>query len=1352
MADNYNSSYTGTQVDDAVKKVSERGITTKDSQTTLTENRIVAGDTGGRNIKSTNISVSDVENAISRSTTFNSSGVTSANTLTSSYLVQGTGSKSIEATGITTSSVNTAISRASDYNTNGIKNGPKVDSSSDITTGNLVSYAGSNKITDANVATSSVSTMTIGVPESGTTGRGYLMLSENPGITKNSSISITAALQSAGSSSKFGTAVLYYGRNFYDVGHIQHTTSSSNLLGQRNVEYTVATDLQNCLYVAASNSVTPNGFTTLTSASAYSGKVYTFNLKYNHLYLVVSKWNLVARRPEVPSQVPFNPSKIGFYSGSTFIASESVTLTDSSGNKIEPSTETSAYTGGTVYAYAYLKPTFTYSGTSDTKSSWVYVQDATALNDDLLSGMFIIDVTDAGDDAYDVTALGSSERVRSLDQVFAKYLAGAGSYVAGSSVQRTKYNGPYYTAMDYFRPYYRNWFIRVPSGLRVYIKEYKTSNGSSPSGYIKTISVGPNTNISVALDQSVELGEACLEFMVGKADDSALPTIGTGSGQIAPNDESATATCAPLMQYVPAEFIGKTIDASGSLFSWVRHYPAINMANGATMEANSISASDYASGAGAWINTSFSASGATKTYNLSDVTTGSEDSMAIGTISFQTFGNAKFSMGLTLTDTSKTRIAYHVDSVNNNILHVEQQVNNINNNPVLSSLPTTEGSYSFKVKDEHTPGAWEKNKDLFEPYSPLKTYRAGDYVSHDELAYECLTDIPVAEAWNPSHWRAVNLSEIFGDINQEMQNKADIDGEYSTMTVGKAESIVSNRTIDDADMSCPPITFGIAGGEAEIQTGINPFEELRGNNIVWNQLLIATSSHAAYDVTTTFDSYTGVFSSSGTPSASSIEVSSARCGENRVGHKMLVKLEILSNPDEIAVKPRAMNDTNGNGGTYVTEGTTGFVFESSSDSGSYYGLQMEDSVEINELEYRFQLFDLTVMGLENITTVEEFIEKFPLNYYQYNNGEILWSRAYSLISRGKNQFAGLDTFTKVVPGEEYEISGITRGGVLTQYDANKNLLVTSSTFTTTTRITMTENTYFVQIAATTYGDIMFYMTFPEDGGVYNEPYIEPRVETIQLPNIVLRSVGTARDIAYASGGGIRKVGEVNLGSLGWDWDSGKSAFVCYGLPKPLNRSSNNGLNLLCLKYKTRNNYGYQSLNDKEMSTRSNFAYVYIRDDSFNGSTSAFKAAMNGVMLYYEMETPEEMTELENPGWPENIYVDNFGTLEFTTAPDQTPQVPQAYFIKYTISLTEFLDTAYIHADGDANNLALQSEIDNIKSGVVIVGESVTAQNLTPYSENSGSTGLDTFVMQTSGGDSVVSNQAFLKSLRGNSIV
>jgi len=58
-------------------------------------------------------------------------------------------------------------------------------------------------------------------------------------------------------------------------------------------------------------------------------------------------------------------------------------------------------------------------------------------------------------------------------------------------------------------------------------------------------------------------------------------------------------------------------------------------------------------------------------------------------------------------------------------------------------------------------------------------------------------------------------------------------------------------------------------------------------------------------------------------------------------------------------------------------------------------------------------------------------------------------------------------------------------------------------------------------------------------------------------------------------------------------------------------------NMLCSQYPT---IQYNGQVDNSISSYA--GYIYVRADSYNGDTTAFKSAMNGVQLVYELATPQ----------------------------------------------------------------------------------------------------------------------------------
>ena len=140
---------------------------------------------------------------------------------------------------------------------------------------------------------------------------------------------------------------------------------------------------------------------------------------------------------------------------------------------------------------------------------------------------------------------------------------------------------------------------------------------------------------------------------------------------------------------------------------------------------------------------------------------------------------------------------------------------------------------------------------------------------------------------------------------------------------------------------------------------------------------------------------------------------------------------------------------------------------------------------------------------------------------------------------------------------------------------------------------------------------------------------ESREDTLALPVATyfptgMKSAGTAYDELTESKA-ITRIGSVDLGSLSWNYDPNAQVFRSSVIDdiKPSASSSAVG-NAICDKYLTVN---YTNLsNDKTLCViweASPVAKsVYIKDLSYSDAT-AFKTAMNGVMLYYELETPTE---------------------------------------------------------------------------------------------------------------------------------
>ena len=159
----------------------------------------------------------------------------------------------------------------------------------------------------------------------------------------------------------------------------------------------------------------------------------------------------------------------------------------------------------------------------------------------------------------------------------------------------------------------------------------------------------------------------------------------------------------------------------------------------------------------------------------------------------------------------------------------------------------------------------------------------------------------------------------------------------------------------------------------------------------------------------------------------------------------------------------------------------------------------------------------------------------------------------------------------------------------------------------------------------------------------------------------------------------KRVGCVDLGALEWTSFSvtaldGVTFNAYHSVPK-LNRPFQSGLiDYMCAKYKAINNR-MASSGDGTISpyNTSNSNEVVVHDSQYT-SSAAFKAAMSGVMLYYELAT-EEVTDISDllAELDEDAFVlpvETSGTLTFRNALGDGYRIPVPNSEEYILKLSE----------------------------------------------------------------------------------
>ena len=634
-------------------------------------------------------------------------------------------------------------------------------------------------------------------------------------------------------------------------------------------------------------------------------------------------------------------------------------------------------------------------------------------------------------------------------------------------------------------------------------------------------------------------------------------------------------------------------------------------------------------------------------------------------------------------------------------------------------------------------------------------------------------------------------------------NYAKQNGSYSTMTVGLAEGIVTERQIEEPELSCPPIVMGTTGGDAEIQTGNNRFESLLGNSKKWNQLF-KVRNNATGEHGLTITPSDGGFILNGTQNEqgdtteyftlSSVDIPIGGLTPN---HKYFVGgISDLRAKATTVHADTALHIPNAGGATSPYSGTLKedciLTVTAANTAVTRFYLFVHNNDSWSNVKANIIFIDLTLIyGAGNEpTTVADFKKDYGAAYYAYNAGTILSSKTAQLISRCRQQwdeewkhgyynqntgvYADFATYIcsknpiKVIQQTDYYLAqhNINKICYICWYDESGNFLGTSWYSTSQPVRTSpvgadTAQITILDFGAGDYNHNLTLSVFWEDGEGYDQ-YYPYQAQIVDLPNIELRSAGTAKDEAYAQGGGKRRLGYVDLGTLSWGrvlLENNIHGFVANLSTFKPQVNPDEIAHLICSKYISLTRRQLYTEGKTGISSWSTTSTISIRDPNYEESSEAdFKTAMSGVYLVYELLEETDIPESENPGWTELVYTDNYGTLQFITDPQQIPQVEQPYFIKYTISLTEFLDSSYVRTGGDAKNIALQKDIDEIVSGAKQVGHAEFADNLTPYSEESGTDQEEPFVNQGSGtanstlSDFASTSVAQLQEKRGNSVV
>ena len=610
----------------------------------------------------------------------------------------------------------------------------------------------------------------------------------------------------------------------------------------------------------------------------------------------------------------------------------------------------------------------------------------------------------------------------------------------------------------------------------------------------------------------------------------------------------------------------------------------------------------------------------------------------------------------------------------------------------------------------------------------------------------------------------VKDTEARAGIEELDENKAEIDGYYEELTAGSAEQLIASVGIHDKD----PYVFRTAGGSADIGNRKN--ESIVGGTVCWNQLnreLVSTYWRTA-DATATYNNDVVTFTASARYGR--IEPNGNAYRPLIVtDHKYLFTGMMKTAVADAKVTFGLFTGNQfylGKNGVSTTDWVTITKIVSASVTGmAQITLQDNATSGWGEVQGKnIMFFDLTQMfgstiadyiySLEQATAgagVAWFRKLFPKPYYAYNAGELMSAKAAAMETIGFNQWdeewepgninsAGNNTidsesirsknFIPCLPNTAYYANLVRATSKwflqVWFYDGDKKLI--RSGYCSKQVFTTPDNALYLRISTnhdvhygTVYqNDICINLSWDGERNGEYEAYIKrtyPLDSSLELRGVPKLDANNSLyydgDTYEPDGKVTRKYGVVDLGTLSWQTTS-SGRFQAYLSDIAIPASGSSKVQLICTKYQNitpsdwfnKNAVGISALKSGYVGDH----YIGIYDPNYEEADySAFKAAMSGVYLVYELATPttEEAEPFQDPQ-----IVDDFGTERFIDAAyeaeDRDVEIPVGHETYYQANLRAKLEMAPNSPDGNGDYIVRQTNGQNEYVPLVIPTELPTA--------------------------------------------
>ena len=500
-----------------------------------------------------------------------------------------------------------------------------------------------------------------------------------------------------------------------------------------------------------------------------------------------------------------------------------------------------------------------------------------------------------------------------------------------------------------------------------------------------------------------------------------------------------------------------------------------------------------------------------------------------------------------------------------------------------------------------------------------------------------------------------------------------------------------------------------------------------GRSIVWNQLV---DSNIVISETTRY-SFNGQHLTTNITDGLSLSDDLCTLPTIPVGHKVLIKVKFIAgNVGNKEVNIGGYHKTTNKSWQCKIDlpknielaGKTLIAMDTTTDTAESIRFFLYNATIplLTNIDCYINYYDLTLMfGSGNEpTSVEEFEKMFPADYYPYAAGEIVSAGVESIVKQGKNLFDYTDKiyyganvskvengviYTKgatttvlnipTIVGSKYTLSfkvkssGANQGGLRWSLQTGKNTSYAHDSSLIKSEVGYVANTEYQAVATfvatTDFVSLCTIMPMVYDVQLENgdtatgySPFYQTEYPIPEAIKALLGygwSAGTAKNyVDYENKRYVQCVGSVDLGTLSWRVGDSVSFETFQLKGQKLTKNYDIAPNILCSKYPTKTqNELWGKTNVTGITTNANVdGCVHVNDTSYTDAT-AFKQAMQDVMLYYELATPivTDISDLLTDDFLRNIEVEAGGSVTFKNSNDNY-HIPVPSEEEYIVKLSE----------------------------------------------------------------------------------